>query len=89
MAKTVTDRMYIIRGDVEIDTTISGDAIPFVPGNTTSIPELCFEAEGGNIEDICATHNGEPIELSDKEEAEAHEILMRQNPPEPRDFEDR
>ena len=80
--------MYIIRGDVEIDVTISGDAIPFVPGNTTGPFESSFEAEGGNIEDICASHEGQAVELTDKEEAEAHEILMKYNPPEPRDFED-
>lgn len=80
----VEDTMIIERADgSEIEVTVSGEAVPFRPGNYTGPFESSFPDEGGFIEDICATFNGEDIELTEKEQEQAHELLMKQNPREP------
>ena len=67
--------MTVTRNDEEIVVTIEGDVAPVTPGCFYGPPESCYPAEGGEVENLTATVNGQPFELTAKEEREAEGYL--------------
>jgi hypothetical protein len=49
--------------EVEVDYTVSR----FYPAQTWGPPEDCSPAEGGEVEELTAYHDGKPIALTDAE----------------------
>jgi hypothetical protein len=59
--------------DIELD--VSGTCEPRIPARTNCSPDVSHDAEGGEVEDVEATCDGEPFPLTDEEESEAIEAI--------------
>lgn len=64
----------VTRGDDEIEIEIEYTVARFYPAQTYGPPEDCSPAEGGEVEELSAFHDGKPFELTD---AEAERIEQR------------
>jgi hypothetical protein len=51
------------------------------PGRTTGPAELCYPAEGGGVEILEVTHNGQPFEMTEAE-ADKATLWIEENPEE-------
>lgn len=58
----------LTRDDEEFELDIEYDIEDFIPARTYGPPEDCYPAEGGNVTDFRAFHNGKPFELTPSEE---------------------
>jgi hypothetical protein len=67
--------IWVERGDDELEIKLTADASPRVRGRYHGPPELCYPDEGGEIEDVIATLNGQPFELTKAEADKALEAL--------------
>ena len=63
---------------VELEVEISGSVDPYDPGRAHGLPEDCYPPEGGVCEDLVATLDGKPFELTSKEGKRAEEVLEEQ-----------
>ncbi len=77
----------------ELEIEVTGTATPFVRGRYSGPPEKCYPDEGGEIEDLAATHKGKPFELTSAEEDKAIEALQEvasdvDEGPDPDDYDD-
>ncbi|HEY5797687.1 MAG TPA: hypothetical protein VIU82_22005 [Bosea sp. (in: a-proteobacteria)] len=59
----------ITRDGEDIDLEIEYEVADLVPGRTYGLPEDCYPAEGGEVEDLAATLDGKPFEMTDAERA--------------------
>lgn len=57
----------------EIEVDVSAHVTPYVPARTSGDPDDCYPAEGGDVEDLTATVDGKPFELTAEEYADACE----------------
>lgn len=57
----------VCRGDDEFPLEVDYDITPFFPAKTSGPPELCYPAEGGEVERVEAWHEGERFELTTEE----------------------
>lgn len=62
-----TTTFTIERGDEQIDLEIDYDVAPYYPAQTYGPPENCYPAEGGEIEELTATLDGEVFALTPDE----------------------
>lgn len=65
---------HLARGDDELELTIEYSVARAYAAQTYGPPEHCSPAEGGEIEEMHVTHDGEPITLTaeEQERIEAH-----------------
>ena len=59
-----------------LEIVVQGDVRPGSPGRTYGPPEDCYEAESAEVDDIKATLNGQPFELTDSELDTADEAIL-------------
>lgn len=59
----------------EIEVELSAHVTPYVPARTHGDPDDCYPAEGGEVEDLKATVDGKPFELSDDEYGKAVDAI--------------
>lgn len=59
--------LLVTRDGQELDVEIRGDLLPYRPARTSGPPEQCSPAEGGYVEDVEATLNNRPFELTVEE----------------------
>ena len=60
----------------EIEVEIHGSVAPIVRGRFNGPSEDCYPDEGGEVEDIEASVDGKPFELTDEETQKAEEALV-------------
>jgi hypothetical protein len=61
----------------DLDVEVCGGVTPFFPARTNCPVELSHPDEGGEVEDIEATVDGEPFTLTDEELCEAMEEVAQ------------
>ena len=64
--------------DVDVNSIhVSGDVTAFCPGRICGPPERCYPDEGGDVEVTGSWLNGEEVELTEDEIAQAEEALLQ------------
>jgi len=61
---------------VELEVVVRGKVSGGSPGCYSGPPERCYEAEAADVENLTATLNGQPFELTESEEETAIEALQ-------------
>jgi len=59
----------------EIEVELSAYVTPYTPARTHGDPDDCYPAEGGDVEDLTATVDGKPFELTSEEYERAVEAV--------------
>ena len=59
----------ITRDDEDFDLEIEYEVAELVRGRTYGLPEDCYPDDGGEVEELTATLDGKPFELTDAERA--------------------
>lgn len=64
----------ITRDDEDIELDIEYEVAAYDPGNAYGLPEDCEPPSGGEVEELTATRDGKPFELTDaeREKVEQH-----------------
>lgn len=57
----------LTRGEDDFELELDYSVSPYVAARTYGPPEDCSPAEGGEIEELDITHNGDPFTVTDKE----------------------
>lgn len=68
----------LTRGDDEIELTVEYSLAPYDPGVSWGPPEDCYPPEGGDVEDMAITLDGDPFEVT-AQEADAIEAHILQH----------
>lgn len=65
----------LTRDDEDIDIEVEFEVAPYYAACTYGPPEHCSPAEGGEVEEMTAYRDGEPIELTAEEEAKIEQFI--------------
>lgn len=103
-SRTVTAYLYVEpegptldgEGLGELEIEITGTCTPYIGAKLSGHPDTWAPAEGGDVEDITATLDNQPFELTSDEEDKAAELLAEKaaesyeddDGPDPDDFDD-
>lgn len=63
------------RGEDLFELELEYEVAPYDPGNSWGPPELCEPPSGGEVEELSATLNGKPFELTDDEAAKIEDWI--------------
>lgn len=74
--RTYTAEIEIVRDGQEVLAEVTGTVEPMVRGRYFGRPENCYPDEGGYAEDIQATVDGKPVDLTDLEHEEAEAAVF-------------
>ncbi len=82
-SRTVTAYLYVEpegptldgEGLGELEIEVTGTCTPYIAARLSGHPDNWSPSEGGDVEDITATLDGQPYELTSAEEDKAAELL--------------
>lgn len=75
MSRALSATIHVERGEEEVEVDLSATISRYVPARVNCSIENSHPAEGGELEDVEATVDGKPFELTDAERERAEQAL--------------